>query len=192
MGSLAELRDGGKGDGALALTTIPWGKDMGKRMKKMLTGRWGGAKEIVLQSMVAVAQLVESQVVALVAVGSSPTSHPIKFSEKGPVLPGLLFFVACLRRAGGACRGERFRIRPLPRTASGRPERGFWTARTSPEVSTTVQDGGVDPFRACFVPARNRVVCRRRRFGARGGRDALPMGTGHETHLLPCEPLHQP
>gem|GEM_PF-4571857 len=106
MGSLAELRDSGKGDGALAPTTIPRGKDMGKRMKKMLTGRWGGAKGIVLQSMVAVAQLVESQVVALVAVGSSPTSHPIKFSEKGPVLPGLLFFAVCLRVPGSRVAGR--------------------------------------------------------------------------------------
>ena len=39
--------------------------------------------------MVTVAQLVESQVVALVAVGSSPISHPIKFLAKRPGMRGI-------------------------------------------------------------------------------------------------------
>ena len=48
--------------------------------------------------MVGVAQLVEHQVVALVVVGSSPITHPIKKQNSGsPKLPELIFIIISVR-----------------------------------------------------------------------------------------------
>ena len=43
--------------------------------------------------MVGVAQLVEHLVVAQVAVGSSPITHPIKKSARALSDPGILFYL---------------------------------------------------------------------------------------------------
>ena len=49
---------------------------------------------MIRSPVVTVAQLVESQVVALVAVGSSPISHPKIFPAKRPgYMPGLFDFL---------------------------------------------------------------------------------------------------
>lgn len=93
--------------------------------------------------LVGVAQLVESQVVALVVVGSSPISHPNFFQKKKKIFTQSEKSFAILISVSGFRAGLRRAEFVIPAFFKGTWNHGCRSIRTSP-VSTAFGNGIVD------------------------------------------------